>query len=199
MDKTFWDERYSENEFAYGTEPNDFLKEVSKKIKPASKIPCLAEGEGRNAVFLAEMGHHVAAIDYSESGLKKLNILAKDKGVNIEIICADLNEYVIEDNKWDAVICIFGHFPSELREIVFSKIYPGLKKNGLFILEAYSKEQLQHKTGGPQSTDLLYSVQELANDLRDFNLIEIKQKERIISEGKYHQGLSSVIQIVAKK
>jgi ubiquinone/menaquinone biosynthesis C-methylase UbiE len=131
--------------------------------------------------------------------VEKLNSLAKEKGVKIETICADLNEYTLEDNKWDAIICIFGHFPSELREKIFSKIYPALKKDGLFLLEAYSKEQVQYKTGGPQSTDLLYSVQELANDMKDFKQLEIKQKERLVSEGKYHQGLSSVIQIAAKK
>jgi ubiquinone/menaquinone biosynthesis C-methylase UbiE len=199
MNKTFWDSRYAEQEYAYGIKPNDFLSENINRIKPGSEILCLAEGEGRNAVFLAERGHEITAIDYSESGLKKLNSLAKEKGVKIETICADLNEYTLEDNKWDAIICIFGHFPSELREKIFSKIYPALKKDGLFLLEAYSKEQVQYKTGGPQSTDLLYSVQELANDMKDFKQLEIKQKERLVSEGKYHQGLSSVIQIAAKK
>lgn len=199
MNKTFWDSRYAEQEYAYGIKPNDFLSENINRIKPGSEILCLAEGEGRNAVFLAERGHKITAIDYSESGLKKLNSLAKEKGVKIETICADLNKYTLEDNKWDAIICIFGHFPSELREKIFSKIYPALKKDGLFLLEAYSKEQVQYKSGGPQSTDLLYSVQELANDLKDFKQLEIKQKERLVSEGKYHQGLSSVIQIAAKK
>jgi cyclopropane fatty-acyl-phospholipid synthase-like methyltransferase len=199
MDKTFWDTRYAESDYAYGTNPNDLLKENSGKIKPGSEILCLAEGEGRNAAFLAERGHKITAIDYSESGLKKLNSLAKEKGVKIETICVDLNEYTLEDNKWDAIICIFGHFPSELRRKLFSRIYPSLRQEGLFLLEAYSKQQVQFKTGGPQSADLLYSVHELTHDLKEFNHLEVKLKERFISEGKYHHGMSSVIQIIANK
>lgn len=199
MDKSFWDTRYAEKEFAYGTEPNDFLKEVSKNIKPASNILCLAEGEGRNAVFLAELGHKVTAIDYSESGIKKLNSLAKNRNVNITGICADLNTYTVEENTWDVIVCIFGHFPAPLRTKILTQMYSGLREKGLFILEAYSKQQLNYNTGGPQSLDLLYSIEEVANDLKDFQNLEIKQKERFISEGKFHQGLSSVIQVIAGK
>jgi SAM-dependent methyltransferase len=199
MNKKFWDTRYAEKDYAYGTAPNDFLKEISKKIKPDSEILCLAEGEGRNAVFLAEQGHRLTAVDYSESGLTKLKKLANSKGVNIKTICADINEYTIGENKWDVIVCIFGHFPFELRKKVFSNIHSSLRQKGLFLLEAYSKHQIDYKTGGPQSTDLLYSIEELASDLKNFKQIEIKQKERFISEGLYHNGLSSVIQIIAMK
>ncbi len=197
--KDFWNKRYSEEDFAYGIEANDFLKEAASFIKPNSDILCIAEGEGRNAVYLAELGHKVTAIDYSESGLTKLKLLAKTKGVSIETICADLNEYTFEENKWDVIVSIFGHFPNQLREKIFSSIYSSLKTEGFFILEAYSKHQLKFNTGGPQSLDLLYSVYELANDLNEFQFLEIKQNERFVAEGKYHHGQSSVIQILAKK
>ncbi len=155
MDVNFWNNRYNEAEFAYGTEPNDLLKSNIQVFKPNSKILCLAEGEGRNAVFLAEHNHDVTAVDYSQEGLNKLQKLSSDKNLYIETICIDLNHYKIEENKWDAIICIFGHFPEPLRQTVFKQVYKGLNIGGVFLMEAYHKDQLNYKTGGPQVTELL--------------------------------------------
>lgn len=199
MDINFWNTRYEEPDFAYGIEPNNFLKSRINDLKSNSKVLCLAEGEGRNAIFLAEKKHQVTAIDYSIEGLNKLNLLAKERNLNIETICLDLNNYTIESNKWDAIICIFGHFPPSLRKSVFTQVYNGLKNNGVFLMEAYDKNQLQYKTGGPQVAELLYSIEELENDFSDFKTISINSLTKEIEEGKYHKGLSSVIQIVAIK
>jgi cyclopropane fatty-acyl-phospholipid synthase-like methyltransferase len=199
MDVNFWNTRYKEAEFAYGTEPNDFLKSKIQVLKPHSKILCLAEGEGRNAVFLAEHNHTVSAVDYSEEGLNKLKLLAKQRNLDIETICVDLNHYKIEENKWHAIICIFGHFPEPLRKSVFEQVYKGLKKGGVFLMEAYQKDQLNYKTGGPQAAELLYSIEELEFDFKSFANISIKTNVKEISEGIYHNGISSVIQVSAIK
>lgn len=199
MDINFWNTRYKEPEFAYGIEPNDFLKSKINNLKSHSKVLCLAEGEGRNAIFLTENKHQVTAIDYSIEGLNKLNLLAKERNLNIETICIDLNNYTIESNKWDAIICIFGHFPPDIRKSVFTQVFNGLKSNGLFLMEAYDKNQLQYKTGGPQSPDLLYSMEDLKSDFSEFNNISMNTLTKEIEEGQYHNGLSSVIQVVAVK
>lgn len=199
MDINFWNTRYKEAEFAYGTEPNDFLKSKIQVFKPHSKILCLAEGEGRNAVFLAEHNHQVTAIDYSQEGLNKLQKLASDKNLSIETICIDLNHYKIEESKWDAIICIFGHFPEPLRQTVFKQVYKGLRNDGVFLMEAYHKDQLNYKTGGPQVSELLYSTEELQHDFFEFENISIETSIKEIEEGKFHKGTSAVIQVLARK
>lgn len=199
MDINFWNTRYKDAEFAYGTEPNDFLKLKIQVFKPNSKILCLAEGEGRNAVFLAEHNHDVTAVDYSEEGLNKLKLLAKQRNLDIETICIDLNHYKIEENKWDAIICIFGHFPEPLRQTVFKQVYKGLNIGGVFLMEAYHKDQLNYKTGGPQVSELLYCAEELQLDFSEFETISIETSIKEIEEGKYHKGTSAVIQVLARK
>jgi cyclopropane fatty-acyl-phospholipid synthase-like methyltransferase len=199
MDVNFWNTRYSEAEYAYGKEPNEFLKTKIQIFKPNSKLLCLAEGEGRNAVFLAEHNHHVTAIDYSQEGLNKLQKFAAEKNLNIETNCVDLNHYKIEENKWDAMICVFGHFTPDLRSFVFKQVYNGLKSGGIFLMEAYHKDQLNYKTGGPQVSELLYSVEELKNDFSEFEKISIHTTVKVINEGIYHNGTSAVIQVIANR
>ncbi|MBL7920709.1 MAG: class I SAM-dependent methyltransferase [Bacteroidia bacterium] len=197
MNSEFWNDRYSSSDYAYGIEPNDFLKK--QNFKPKGNILCLAEGEGRNAVFLARQGYKVTAIDYSLKGLQKTQQLAKIFKVSIDTICADIGTYDFDENQWDGIVCIFGHFPPSLRNKVHSKIYSSLKKGGKCVLVAYSKEQLKYNTGGPLNADLLYSINELEEDFSDFKTILIEQIEINISEGKFHDGLSSVIQIIGEK
>ena len=197
MSIDFWNLRYSENGFAYGMEPNDFLKEQEFKAK--SSILCLAEGEGRNAVYLAGQGHDVTAIDIAYEGLAKTKDLAVIKNVQVKTICADLAEYSFEPERWDAVVIIFGHFPPEIRQKIHREIYKTLKHGGKLIIEAYSKEQLHFKTGGPMDEKMLYSIDELKEDFSDFEDIIINQAQREIHEGKFHNGQSSVIQLIAIK
>lgn len=197
MQSKFWNDRYADSEYAYGVGPNDFLKQ--QYFKPKSKILCLAEGEGRNAVYLATQGHSVTAIDYSLKGLQKTQQLAKNFGVTIDTICTDLGSYTFEHNIWDAIVCIFGHFPPLIRDFVHSQIYHSLKKGGKLVIEAYSKNQLKYKTGGPENIDFLYSRNELKIDFSDFETIQIEEIIRSVNEGKYHTGMASVIQLVGEK
>jgi len=136
----FWDERYSEDGFAYGTKPNDFLvQQCDAYLSSSSKILSLAEGEGRNAVYLAQQGHDVTGVDSSKIGLDKAQKLAKERGVAIHTDVADLKEYDIGEDKWDAVVSIFCHMPPPMRKDVHSKIVRGLKPGGILLLEAYTQ------------------------------------------------------------
>jgi ubiquinone/menaquinone biosynthesis C-methylase UbiE len=197
MQAEFWNERYKEKVFAYGLQANDFLQEQS--FPEGSKILCLAEGEGRNGVFLAEQGHDVTCVDYSEEGIKKMNQLAEMKGVQIHTVCADLNEFEFKENTWDGIVIIFGHLPTALREKVHGQFYKALKPGGKLVLEAYHKTQLNYKTGGPMTETMLYSDEELRADFHEFKHLQINQLEREVHEGEFHFGNAAVIQVIAEK
>lgn len=197
--KNKWNERYNGDTFFYGKDPNDVLKEMASQLSPQSHILCLAEGEGRNAVFLASLGHFVTAVDQSEIGLEKLQQLASLKKLQVTTIVADLEEFQIEENKWDAIVSIWCHLPSKLRKKVHANCVKGLKPNGFFILEAYTPQQLNFKTGGPDNTDLLMTKHDLIDELAGLNFIMIEEKTRDIHEGLGHNGMSAVVQVLAKK
>jgi 2-polyprenyl-3-methyl-5-hydroxy-6-metoxy-1,4-benzoquinol methylase len=197
MNKDFWNQRYLEKDFAYGKMANDFLQ--TQDFGKEAKVLCLAEGEGRNGVYLAKMGCDVTCIDYSELGIEKMKLLAEENNVQLETICADLAEVELEPNAWDGIVLIFGHFPEELRKYVHGQIYSALKPGGKLVLEAYHKNQLNFKTGGPMTDKLLYSEAELKSDFNEFSSIQIEMKEREVLEGQYHFGKSAVIQVVGFK
>ncbi len=194
-----WDERYNSDDFFYGKEPNTFLKEQTKHLKPNSKILCLAEGEGRNAVFLATLGHQVTAVDQSKVGLQKLEKMALSKGTHVETVCADLTDYIIPPNTYDTIISIWCHLPPKLRRDVHQKSFLGLKNQGLFILEAYTPKQLEYKTGGPSDLALLLTLNDLRSDFPELQELHATETERFIEEGQGHKGQSAVVQFVAKK
>ena len=197
-----WDERYSEAEYVFGTEPNDFLKEVSSSVPVGGRVLCLAEGEGRNAVFLAEQGYEVTAMDLSKVGLDKAIKLAEARGVTILTQVADLAEYQFEDGQWDAIVSIWAHMPSQVRQYVHAQIASALKPNGVFIVEAYTKDQLKmDAVGGPSATqqERFGSLTQLRVELSDLTEVVGKETRRMISEGKRHQGLSAVVQFVGRK
>jgi 2-polyprenyl-3-methyl-5-hydroxy-6-metoxy-1,4-benzoquinol methylase len=197
--KNIWNDRYKDESFFYGEVPNDFLSSVANKIPARSNILCLAEGEGRNAVYLATLGHKVTAIDQSDIGLNKLHKLALQKSVQINTIVADLSEYSIQENEWDVIVSIWCHLPSQLRIKVHKQCVKGLKKNGLFILEAYTPQQLEYKTGGPRDTDLLMTAPILHEELKGLDFTIIKESIREIHEGAGHNGISAVVQVLASK
>jgi SAM-dependent methyltransferase len=194
-----WNERYSDSEYYYGTEPNEFLKQQAHLIKSRGRVLCLAEGEGRNAVYLATLGFNATALDQSEMGLKKLETLARRKGVHVQTIHKDLSEFNIEPNQWDAIISIWCHIPRDLRKRVHLLCVNGLVKGGYFILESYFPKQLEYKTGGPPTAELMPSLSELQSDLKELNLIHAAELDRVVQEGRGHHGLSAVVQIVGRK
>lgn len=193
-----WNERYSEPGFAYGTTPNEFLLSVVGRI-PKGKILSLAEGEGRNAVYLASLGYEVTGVDGSAVGLRKAQELAKQRKVTITTIHADLGEFMISPGQWDGIIAIYCHLPSAIRSPLHQAAVKGLKPGGVFVLEAFSKEQLAYGTGGPQSLDMLMSLDELKRELAGLDFIHAVQMERDVLEGDKHTGLASVVQVLGVK
>lgn len=196
--KEFWNERYNEAHYAYGTTPNDFLK--AQQIGSDLKVLCLAEGEGRNGVYLAGLGNDVTCVDYSEEGLKKTSQLAAQNGVEVSCICADLGEMQLKANTWDVIVAIFAHFPKPVKSHIWPQIFTALKPGGKLIMEVYDQEQLRFGTGGPQHPDLLYSTEELQALIgQAFKEIKIEKVYREVNEGTYHNGASATIQLRAVK
>lgn len=193
-----WDERYSIEEYAYGTTPNDFLVEKFNRI-PKGKVLSLAEGEGRNAVFLAKHGYAVTALDASLVGLNKAGKLAEENEVVVEFIHADLADYDFGENKWDGIISIFCPLPSSLRKDVYKKVIAGLKRNGVFLIEAYTPDQLKHGTGGGNSADVMQTKESLSSELAGLTFEHLAELERDVREGIYHTGIGSVVQAIATK
>ena len=193
-----WDERYNAKEYAYGKLPNDFLVEQYHKM-PRGRVLCVAEGEGRNAVFLAEHGYDVVAVDASAVGMQKAKRLAEEKNVCIETIVADLKDFVIEPESFDAVVSIFCHLPIDVRKSLHQKVVSGLRSGGVFILEAYTPEQLKYKTGGPQVVELTMKLPDVVQEISGLEIIYANECEREVCEGIYHTGPGAVAQLVAIK
>jgi SAM-dependent methyltransferase len=188
-----WDERYKNEDYFYGTEANDFLVQVSKMIPARSKILCIGEGEGRNAVFLAEQGHEVNAVDLSVKGRSKALKLADSRGVSINYDISALEDFDFGQDHWDAIVSIFCHLPPAIRTLVHARLFDGLRRGGTFLIEAYTPEQLNYRNGGPPTLDLLYNREILCQDLPGIKWSLLEQRVREIHEGQGHNGLSAVI------
>lgn len=194
----FWDNRYSTPDFVFGTEPNDFLRTVADRI-PAGPVLCLAEGEGRNAVFLATRGHAVTAIDLSATGLAKAQTLASQRGVALTTEAADLAAYAIAPGAWSGIVAIFMHLPPELRRDVLARVAAGLRPGGVFVMEAYTPAQLAFGTGGPKDPALTPTLELLRAELPGLDFEIGRELERDVHEGGGHTGRSAVVQILARR
>ena len=193
-----WDERFSEPGCAYGTEPNGFLASVADHI-PRGKVLCLAEGEGRNAVYLAGLGYEVTAVDTSTVGLAKAEALAEDRGVTIEVVTADLADYPIEPGAWQGIVSIYCHLPPVVRAALHERCLRGLAPGGVFVLEGFTPRQLELGTGGPKSRELLMELEFIRQELPGLRLEIAREIEREVVEGKFHKGTAAVVQILAVK
>jgi SAM-dependent methyltransferase len=190
-----WDKEFDRPEYVYGKLPNDFLKSHYEEI-PKGKVLLLAEGEGRNAVFLAKIGYSVTAVDISSVGLKKAQKLAQENNVIIETICADLEEFDLGNSKWDGIVSIYCHLPLTLRQALYKRIELAIKPTGVFFLEGYSPEQLNYKTGGPPVASMMSSKKTLVEELPSFSFSHLETLDRVVNEGINHNGLGAVIQAI---
>lgn len=193
-----WDERYGAEGYAYGTEPNEFLRESFGHI-PKGRVLSLAEGEGRNAVFLAKKGYAVTAVDASVVGLNKARKLAEENGVVVEFVHADLADYDLGENSWDGIVSIFCPLPSSLRRQLYKRVEAALKPRGVFLLEAYTPNQLKHGTGGGNSADVMQTKESLSLELAGLKFKHLIELERDVREGTYHTGVGAVVQAIATK
>ena len=192
-----WNERYGSDEYIYGTQPNIFLAENAKLL--TGPVLSLAEGEGRNAVFLASLGLEVLGVDGSEVGLAKARALAESRGADIKTEVADLATYEPPANCFGSVISIFAHLPSEIRRRLYCLVELSLKPGGIFLLEAYHKSQLSRNTGGPKDSDLLMARLDLEDAFPNCDVILSQEIEREVNEGRFHTVLASVVQFIAKR
>lgn len=199
----FWNERYAQPEYIYGEKPNEFLKSKLAEIS-GQKILFPAEGEGRNAVFAAENGWEVFAFDPSESGKKKAETLAKQKNVSLNYEISDVENIHYSDETFDALVLIYAHFHSDFRRDYHRKLNSFLKKDGILILEAFSKNHIENQAknpsaGGPKNRDMLYDLEEIKQDFENFEFMEAEERMVHLEEGRHHLGEAEVIRVFAKK
>lgn len=198
MDTEFWDDRYAATDYVYGVKPNAFVAAMSEAI-PDGPVLCLAEGEGRNAVYLATLGHRVTAMDQSAVGLTKAQRLAQANGVVIETVHADLESHRILPGAWAGIVATFAHLPPPLRRKVHASVVQGLQPGGVFILEAYTPAQLALGTGGPKSLEMMMTLDSLREELSCLEFMVAREVERDVCEGTFHQGRGAVVQILARR
>ncbi|TCI24297.1 class I SAM-dependent methyltransferase [Exiguobacterium sp. SH5S4] len=194
-----WDQRFDTDEYVYGEEPNEFVKQQAHLFKKGMTVLAIAEGEGRNAVWLAEQGLHVEMWDYSQVGLDKATRLAERRGVTLQTRLVDLAEANWPEQAYDVVLCIYGHFPKEVKAAVFTGIERALKPGGYFVTEVYSEEQLAYGTGGPKEKALLYTTHDFSSFTDSLNTCHLFEGVVERHEGKLHQGTSAIIQYIGQK
>jgi SAM-dependent methyltransferase len=190
-----WNDRYAADGYFYGREPNDFLVSVADRIPPGSVL-CIAEGEGRNAVYLARRGWSVTAVDGSEVGLAKAEALAAESGVEIRTVVADLADFEIEPGAWSGIVSVWAHLPPEIRAPLHASSVAGLAPGGVFILEAYRPEQLELRTGGPPVEELMMTRAALERELAGLELEILQEVRRDVAEGRGHRGPSATVQLL---
>ena len=190
-----WDQEYNTENYVYGKQPNDFLKDYYTTI-PKGKVLLLAEGEGRNAVFLAKQGYSVTAVDISSVGLEKAEKLAAENNVNIDAVCEDLETFDLGEKKWDGIVSISCHLPPEVRQHLYKRIERALKPSGVFFLEGYRPEQLKYKTGGPPLAEMMTSKETLVKELPNLVFNHLQEFDREVNEGINHHGMGAVIQAI---
>ncbi|UKB82128.1 class I SAM-dependent methyltransferase [Chryseobacterium sp. MEBOG06] len=198
-----WNDRYSSEEFAYGTEPNNYLKEQLEKLKPSS-ILFPAEGEGRNAVFAATKGWNVSAFDISSEGKAKALLLAENQNVIIDYQVGELQNLNFQKEHFDAIALIYAHFPADIKSSIHIMLNQYLRKGGFIIFEAFSKNHLEYvtkneKVGGPKDIGSLFSIDEIKTDFPDYKILELEEKEIELNEGLFHNGTGSVIRFTGQK
>lgn len=198
-----WNDRYSKDEFAYGKQPNNFLKEQLEKLKVGT-ILFPAEGEGRNAVFAAKLGWTVSAFDISVEGKNKAIQLAETNKVTIDYNVGELETLNYNNEQFDAIALIYAHFPAEIKSSYHKILNNYLRKNGIIIFEAFSKKHIDYnskneKIGGPKDLASLFSIEEIKLDFENYEIIELVEKEIDLNEGRLHNGKGSVIRFVGRK
>ena len=195
-----WEARFAGPEYHFGTEPNAFLKSKADLLKPGQKALSIADGEGRNGVFLAEQGLDVLAMDFSPTALAKSQALARQRGVTIRTEQADLDTWRWPAGAFDVVVAIFFQFCAPpLRTRVFDSIKRALKPGGLLLMEGYTPKQREYKTGGPSEVENLYTRKLLEQSFADFSSVEIGEYDSEIHEGPGHGGMSALIDLVGRK
>lgn len=199
MNAAFWDQRYATGQRVFGDAPNAFLAASAHLLPTGGPVLCLAEGEGRNAIHLAGLGHAVTALDFSATGLAKARQAAAQRGVALTTLVADLADYRIAPGAWAGIVAIFAHLPPELRRAVHAQVAAGLRPGGVFLLEAYTPAQLAFGTGGPKDPAWLMTLAGLRAELPGLSFEIGREVERDVVEGTGHTGRAAVVQLAARR
>ncbi len=197
----FWDKRFSQPEYVFGKEPNAYLKiQASKYVKPGANALCVADGEGRNSVWLAKQGMTVEAFDISPVAVEKAKELAKHEQVSVAFSVASTHSWEWKPNHYDLIAAIFIQFATpNMRVDLFAQMRDSLKPGGYLILQGYTPKQLDYKTGGPPSIDHLYTTELIQDLLRGMEICDWQEYEAKIHEGEGHRGMSALMGVVARK
>lgn len=195
-----WDERYASDDYHFGTEPNAFLVSQRHLLKPGMSCLAVADGEGRNGVWLAGQGLDVLSVDASPVASAKAQKLAAQRGVDLKYEVADLLEWSWGESRYDVVAAIFIQFATpEQRGRLFANIKRTLKPGGLLLLQGYTPRQLEYGTGGPSQADNLYTEPMLRSAFSDMEIMQLREHDDFISEGAGHHGMSALIDLAARK
>jgi SAM-dependent methyltransferase len=195
-----WEARFAAADYIFGTAPNAFLKSQAHRLEPGQKALALADGEGRNGVWLAEQGLDVLALDFSPNALKKARALAAARGVNLKIERADLEQWPWPPAAFDVVVAIFIQFADPpFRQRIFAGMKRALKPGGLLLMQGYRPEQINYRTGGPPQAENMYTRALLEEAFGDFASIDIKEHDSMVEEGSAHAGISALIDFVGRK
>jgi cyclopropane fatty-acyl-phospholipid synthase-like methyltransferase len=195
-----WHQRFGAPDYVFGTAPNAFLAANAARLKPGQRALCVADGEGRNSVWLAEQGLDVTAFDFSPLAVDKARKLAASRGVSVSYEVAGVYEWSWPAAAFDVVAAIFVQFADPpMRTFMFERMARALKPGGLLLIEGYTPGQLQYGTGGPKQVDQLYTDELLRESFPGFEVLELRQYEAELDEGSRHRGMSAVIDFVARK
>ncbi len=195
-----WDQRYATDEYIFGTQPARFLERHAELLTPGLRALSIADGEGRNAVFMAEQGLHVSAFDASQNALSKARKLAATRGVELDLHLADINQWVWLPNTYDVVVGVFFQFAEpQQRAAIFEGIKTTLKPGGRVLLHGYRPEQLEYATGGPPHRENMYNEALLREAFADFDIQLLRAYDENINEGSGHVGMSALIDLIARK
>lgn len=198
--RAFWNDRFAGEEYLFGTEPNAFLASQRQRLKPGMRALAIADGEGRNGVFLARQGLDVLSTDFSPVALAKAEKLAAGAGVALKTECVDLGNWDWGGPRFDVVAAIFIQFmgPTE-RSRMFAHIKQVLVPGGLLLLEGYRPKQLDYGTGGPSQVENLYTRELLEREFADMEILHLAEYDAEVNEGTRHKGMSALIDLVARK
>lgn len=193
-----WESRYAAEHYLYGTDPNDFLA-AQVGLLPAGDVLCVAEGEGRNATFLAARGFAVSSVDLTEAGTRKTLALAEARGVRVDAHTADVSEFDLGIDRWDAIVSIFAHMPPPVRADLHRRVVQALRPGGVLLLEAYTPDQIGRGTGGPPVAEMTMSLATLRAELPGLQEVHAVEMVRPVVEGPGHTGDGAVVQYIARK
>jgi SAM-dependent methyltransferase len=194
-----WNARFDRADFLFGEEPNAFLRAQAHRLRPASSVLCVADGEGRNSVWLAEQGFVVTAFDFAPNGVAKARRLAQQRGVSVNYQVADLYDWRWE-TRYDAVVAVFIQFvPPERWDEVFAGMKSAVEPGGLLLLEGYRPEQVDYRTGGPPRREHLYTRESLEQQFSGWEVLLLNSYDAVIREGQGHNGMSALIDLIARR